>query len=55
MADITMCTAEGCDKKDKCYRYTAPKDKYRQAYFMKPPFKKKVDGQDCKYFWQTSG
>ncbi len=24
MADISMCTGEGCASKEKCYRFTAP-------------------------------
>lgn len=32
MADITMCGNDKCPIKNKCYRYTAPKDPYRQSW-----------------------
>ena len=51
MADITMCTDEECPMKHLCYRYTAPACPYRQAYFVKSPKRKKLDGYDCDYFW----
>ena len=47
MADITMCRDDKCPQKDKCYRYTAPPNEYRQAYFVYSP--KKMDG--CPMFW----
>lgn len=53
MADITMCTGEECDRKDRCYRYTAPVNKYRQSYFNYPPIVKKMDGYSCEYFWNN--
>ena len=33
MTDITKCFGEDCDKRDDCYRYTAP-DGYWQSYFQ---------------------
>lgn len=47
MADITMCTGENCPVKDKCYRFTAVKCEYMQAYFLNPPIK---DGK-CEHFY----
>ena len=32
MADITMCIPHNCPVKDKCYRFTAPVNEYRQSY-----------------------
>ena len=32
MADITMCKDEECGRKDRCYRYTAKPNEYRQSY-----------------------
>jgi hypothetical protein len=32
MPDITMCTNSKCEKKDKCYRYTAKPNQNRQSY-----------------------
>jgi len=42
MPDITMCTGEGCPKKETCYRFTAIPGRY-QSFFVAPPYK---DG-DC--------
>ena len=32
MTDITKCRGRNCDLKDKCYRYTAPKNNFKQDY-----------------------
>lgn len=48
MSDISKCSGEGCPHKEKCYRFTAPADEYRQAYFTKPPIK---DDGTCDMFW----
>jgi hypothetical protein len=48
MVDISMCTGNGCLRKNDCYRFTATADKYRQSYFAKPPVKR--GGIDCEYF-----
>ena len=50
MADITMCSGKGCDLKDKCYRFTAPKSEFRQSYFCEPPIK---DGK-CDMYWDNT-
>lgn len=49
VTDITKCTGENCPFKDRCYRFTAKADEYRQAYFGEPPIK---EGK-CKYFWEA--
>lgn len=43
MADITMCTGEGCPNKTLCYRYCAPINEFRQSYFMEVPYHKDTD------------
>lgn len=48
MADITTCEGKDCPLKEKCYRYTAEPCKYRQSYFLEPPYKE--DGH-CDYAW----
>jgi hypothetical protein len=48
MPDITMCTGNGCPKRDSCYRFTVRPSRYAQSYFVTPPVK--PDG-GCKYFW----
>jgi hypothetical protein len=52
MADLTMCSGEGCPTKQKniCHRFTAKVNAFRQSYFAKPP----VDEEGaCRYFWLT--
>lgn len=39
MADITMCEDKECSKSQDCYRFTAPANTWRQAYFMESPRK----------------
>lgn len=46
MADITMCRNAGCPMKNKCYRYTATPDMYRQSWFGG-----ELKEGKCKYFW----
>ena len=45
--DITMCSGEGCPVKEKCYRFTAKPNEYRQSYFVEPPIR---DGK-CDHYW----
>jgi len=45
MADITMCQESSCPRKDKCYRFTARVNEYRQSYFAD-----KMDTENCEYF-----
>lgn len=48
MADISMCYGEGCPLKAECYRYTAPVNEHRQAYFVYVPYDHAYKG--CEYF-----
>ena len=50
MADITMCSGEGCPKKETCHRYTANKSSW-QSYFMEVPYNKEAD--DCIRYWDN--
>ena len=52
MADITMCRGEMCAKKDTCYRYTAPINEYRQAFFIVPPINR-LSGE-CEHYWEIT-
>lgn len=45
--DGTMCLGTDCPQKEKCYRFTAKANEYRQSYFTVPPIK---DGK-CEYYW----
>lgn len=43
MPDITMCRAERDDKlicpmREKCYRFTAKPNEFRQSYFIHAPW-----------------
>jgi metallophosphoesterase superfamily enzyme len=49
MPDITLCRGEGCTIKEECYRHTA-KPSERQAYFVEPPFTKKMGGTACENY-----
>lgn len=50
MADITKCNGTGCDMKDRCYRYTAKSNEYRQSYFIDVPLK---EDKTCDEFWDN--
>jgi len=47
MSDITKCEGEGCPIKEKCTRFTATANEFRQAYFTDSPIK---DGK-CEMYW----
>ena len=48
MADISMCSGNGCPKKTSCYRYIAPKSTY-QAFLERTPDE---DGE-CDAYWEV--
>lgn len=50
MPDITKCNGEGCQIKDKCYRFTSVADSY-QSYFVTPPFQIENGEFKCEMFW----
>lgn len=50
MADISMCEGTGCPKKQKCWRFKAPVNKYKQAYIVGIPYNKKT--KKCDMFWE---
>ena len=50
MADITMCSGQDCPMKERCYRFTAPKNSWRQSYFFNPPIK---EDKTCDHFWDN--
>jgi len=55
MADITMCNGNKCDKKDTCYRHTAPLNHHQQEYFMASPLENTVsDNVVCGFFMDNS-
>jgi len=47
MADITMCSGEGCPVKQKCKRFTAKPSELWQSWFAAPPIE---DGK-CEMYW----
>lgn len=65
MADITMCNgvldtnnvgvkeSQPCPFRDECYRFTAPINEYRQAWFMTTPGYIKRKEVQCNYFWNN--
>lgn len=48
MPDIAMCEGKDCPSKNKCYRYLAVPDQYRQAYM---DFNARRQGDKCDRFW----
>jgi hypothetical protein len=52
-----MCTGADekrnliCPMRDKCYRFTAPVNEYRQAYFSVVPY----EDPECEWFWDRLG
>lgn len=48
MSDITMCRGGLCPKKEDCYRYKAPVNEYRQAYFTFVPY---TPGESCDMYY----
>lgn len=50
MADITMCIPRNCPVKDKCYRYTAPENKYWQAY---SEYDAENKDEGCSMYWDN--
>ncbi len=45
MPDITMCSGEGCELKETCYRYKAIPNEYRQSFFKQPPIVNNKSGE----------
>jgi hypothetical protein len=52
MADITMCSGLNCPLKEKCYRFTAIENQFRQSYFQHPPYD--VSRENCSLFWEDT-
>lgn len=52
VADIRMCSGQGCPVKDRCYRYTAPKSLVWQPFFMEVPYNH--ENEECDHFWRNS-
>jgi hypothetical protein len=50
MSDITMCSGEGCKKREFCWRFTAIPKKDRQSYFDPPPINSKGE---CDEYWEN--
>jgi hypothetical protein len=48
MPDITKCSGEGCEMKERCFRYLSRPSLW-QSYFLKPPIQ---DGE-CVKFWEV--
>jgi hypothetical protein len=51
MADISMCSGEGCPKKENCYRYTAYANEFMQSYFTEVPLK---EDKTCEWYWDNA-
>lgn len=51
MTDISKCANKTCPIKEKCYRWTAPGDKYAQSYAAFKYYRDPVIGVQCDGFW----
>ena len=47
--EITKCSGIGCEKRNKCQRFTNKSTGERQQYFIKPPLE--LETQFCTFFW----
>lgn len=47
MPDITMCKGDGCELKNKCYRFKAKPESHWQSFFITPP----IRNGNCPDFW----
>lgn len=53
MADIQMCTGNGCPMKVSCYRHQAPQNPYRQSWMMIVPYVPAANPNEigkCEYY-----
>lgn len=48
MADITMCANEDCPKRETCYRATAERKEYWQAWSKFGP----DESGECPWYWK---
>jgi hypothetical protein len=55
MSDITMCDGGKCPLKEKCHRYKAEPNEYRQAYFLEEPFVETKNGVICNHYMEYEG
>lgn len=51
MANITMCSAKKCDKRERCYRYKALSAGDTQRFVNFEEEEKDTKGR-CKYSWE---
>lgn len=51
MPDYCMCKGDDCTQRDKCFRYRAISDPYRQSYFAEVP----GTGNECEHFMTVKG
>ena len=49
--DISKCAGINCPLKEKCFRYLADSDEYRQAYLQVAPYDEKT--KSCEMFWEV--
>ena len=54
MADIAMCSGEGCTLKETCHRVSAKPCEYMQSYFAIPPYKSEDENgrSICDMYWE---
>ncbi len=50
-----MCDGGKCPLKEKCHRYKAEPNEYRQAYFLEEPFVETKNGVICNHYMEYEG
>lgn len=51
MADISMCEGTECPWKNKCYRFIAKPNEFRQSYYAEVPGRMIDEVFTCEGFW----
>ena len=51
---IKMCTAEGCEKKERCLRFKGQWDQFKQLIFTHAPFVIHKGKQFCQSFIEAN-
>lgn len=49
--DGTKCSGKNCPLSNTCYRFLAEDNKFRQSYFVEPPYNKELN--ECEHYWIT--
>ena len=51
MVDISMCSGEGCPRKNECYRHRAKDAGEYQSWFARPPLESDLNCDEFLEIW----